>query len=101
MPATAETIAQAVLTRNGIEAVWALEEAAAEAHRMGRNAVAITIMEVADAAEQQLRLAASPNDASRSRGGGTAAAMQQTFLEVFSWAVMFGFIAALFAEAYR
>ena len=94
-----ETIAETVLIRNGIAAVWKLEEAAAEAHQMGKDTVAVTIMEIADAAERQLRLASFPNGAS-SPSAGIAAPGEQIAVEVFSWVVLFAFIAALFAEVY-
>jgi hypothetical protein len=65
----AETIALSVLARNGIEAIWELEVAAAETHARGRETAAAIITEIAEAAEREwFRLATSPESVWRSIG---------------------------------
>jgi hypothetical protein len=47
-----EKIAQSVLAREGIAAIWTLHIAAAEAHRTGHPQAAAAILEIAEAAER-------------------------------------------------
>ena len=46
-------IALRMLARDGIEAIWQLQVAAAIAHRTGSPGVAASIIEIADAAERE------------------------------------------------
>ena len=46
-----ERLALSILAREGIAAIWQLHLAAAEAHRTGHPRAAISILEIADAAE--------------------------------------------------
>ena len=46
-----EKLALLMLARDGIAAIWQLNEAAAEAHRDGHPSAAAAILEIADAAE--------------------------------------------------
>ena len=46
-----EKLALSMLAREGIAAIWQLNEAAAEAHRDGHPSAAAAILEIADAAE--------------------------------------------------
>jgi hypothetical protein len=46
-----EELALSILAREGIAAIWQLHLAAAEAHRTGHPRAAISILEIADAAE--------------------------------------------------
>jgi hypothetical protein len=47
----AEKLALSILARDGIGAIWQLNEAAAEAHRIGHPLAAASLVEIADAAE--------------------------------------------------
>ena len=47
-----ERIALSILDREGIAAIWALQTAAAEAHRTGHPGGAAAILEIAEAAEE-------------------------------------------------
>jgi hypothetical protein len=47
-----ERLALMLLARDGIAAIWQINEAAAEAYRMGYPCSAASILEVADAAEE-------------------------------------------------
>ena len=46
-----EKLALSILAREGIAAIWQLNEAAAEAHRTGHPIAAASLVEIADAAE--------------------------------------------------
>ena len=46
-----EKLALSILAREGIGAIWQLNEVAAEAHRTGHPLAAASIVEIADAAE--------------------------------------------------
>jgi hypothetical protein len=46
-----EKLALSMLAREGIAAIWQLNEAAAEAHRTGHPIAATSLVEIADAAE--------------------------------------------------
>ena len=46
-----EKLALSILARDGIGAIWQLNEAAAEAHRTGHPIAAASLVEIADAAE--------------------------------------------------
>ena len=46
-----EKLALLILAREGIAAIWQLNEAAAEAHRTGHPIAAASLVEIADAAE--------------------------------------------------
>ena len=46
-----EKLALSILAREGIVAIWQLNEAAAEAHRTGQPIAAASLVEIADAAE--------------------------------------------------
>ena len=46
-----ENLALSILARDGIAAIWQLNEAAAEAHRTGHPLAAASLVEIADAAE--------------------------------------------------
>jgi hypothetical protein len=46
-----EKLALSILAREGIGAIWHLNEAAAEAHRTGHPLAAASLVEIADAAE--------------------------------------------------
>lgn len=59
-----EKIAQSMLAREGIAAIWTLHNAAAEAHLTGHPQAAASILEIAEAAE---RASLSANQ--RLRGG--------------------------------
>lgn len=50
--AITEKIALSILARDGIAAIWALQVAAAEAHRSGHPRSAEAILEIAEAAER-------------------------------------------------
>jgi hypothetical protein len=51
-PTPAESLALLMLARDGIAAIWQLHLAAAEAHRTGHRSAAVSISEIAEAAEQ-------------------------------------------------
>jgi hypothetical protein len=46
-----ERLALSILTRDGIAAIWKLNEAAADAHRTGHPRSAAAVLDLADAAE--------------------------------------------------
>ena len=46
-----ENLALRMLARNGIQVIWRLNQAAAEAHRTGHPQSAAALIELADAAE--------------------------------------------------
>ena len=46
-----EKLALSILAREGIGAIWQLNEVAAEAHRTGHPLAATSLVEIADAAE--------------------------------------------------
>jgi hypothetical protein len=46
-----EKLALSMLAREGIAAIWQLNEAAAEAHRTGHPIAAASLVEIAEAAE--------------------------------------------------
>ena len=46
-----EQLALSMLAREGIEVIWQLQVAAADAHRTGHPQAAASILEIADAAE--------------------------------------------------
>ena len=46
-------IAVSILAREGVSAIWALQVAAAEAHRTGHPIAAAAILEIAEAAEDK------------------------------------------------
>ena len=48
-----ENLARTMLARDGITAIWTLHLAAAKAYRDGNQAIAATIIEIADAAERE------------------------------------------------
>ena len=50
--ALTERLALTMLARDGIAAIWQLNEAAADAHRTGHPAAAASILEIAEAAEE-------------------------------------------------
>jgi len=64
MRASTVMVAQSVLAREGIAAIWTLYVAAAEAHRTGHPEAAASILEIAEAAER-----ATLNANQRLRGG--------------------------------
>ena len=47
-----EKLALSILARDGIGAIWQLNEVAAEAHRTGHPLAAASIVEIAEAAEE-------------------------------------------------
>jgi hypothetical protein len=49
--ALTKTLALSILAREGIGAIWQLNEVAAEAHRTGHPLAAASIVEIAEAAE--------------------------------------------------
>jgi HD superfamily phosphodiesterase len=49
-----EKLALAILARDGIAAIWKLNEAAADAHQTGYPHSAAAVLEIADAAEAAL-----------------------------------------------
>ena len=49
-----EGIASRMLADHGIAAIWQLQVAAAMAHRTGNRSAAVSIMEIAEAAERVL-----------------------------------------------
>jgi hypothetical protein len=51
MPNLTHKLAVSILAREGIAAIWKLNEAAADAHRTGHPRAAAAVMEIADAAE--------------------------------------------------
>ena len=53
-PTAAETIASKTLAEHGIAAIWDFQVAAAAAYGLGQFAVAASLIEIADAAEQEL-----------------------------------------------
>ena len=50
-PTLIEKLALSILAREGIGAIWHLNEVAAEAHRTGHPLAAASLVEIADAAE--------------------------------------------------
>ena len=50
-PTLTEKFALSILAREGIGAIWHLNEVAAEAHRTGHPIAAASLVEIADAAE--------------------------------------------------
>lgn len=48
----ADKLARSILAKQGIEAVWRLHQAAAEAHRAGFPQSAFDLIEIAEAAER-------------------------------------------------
>lgn len=48
-----EQVASNLLRREGLKAIWQLQTAAARAYREGHTAAAISIVEIADAAERE------------------------------------------------
>ena len=105
-----EAIALSILTPNGIAAIWELEKAAADAHRMGRITVAVTMLEIADAAERLWLAASLSGESSAGRASMSTGASrlptpvilrdhggdpltptrQQIGAAVFSWLLMVG-----------
>ena len=59
-----ERLAFRVLAREGITAIWHLHIAAAQADAGGRPTAAAMLIEIADAAEREWRVAASGNNCS-------------------------------------
>jgi hypothetical protein len=55
----AEKLALRMLACEGIRAIWQLHVTAADAERRGQPAVAAILIEIADAAEREWRLAAT------------------------------------------
>jgi hypothetical protein len=55
----ARRLALRMLIKEGVTGIWQLHVAAADAHRCGRSAVALLLIEIADAAEREWRLAAT------------------------------------------
>jgi hypothetical protein len=56
-----ERMALHILAREGITAIWHLHIAAAQANAGGQSAAAAMLIEIADAAEREWRVAASGN----------------------------------------
>jgi aspartate aminotransferase-like enzyme len=52
MLAFAEAVAARLLAREGIAAIWQLHVAAARVHRQGNHLAALSIIQIADAAER-------------------------------------------------
>jgi len=56
----AENLALSMLAREGIAAIWTLHLAAAKAYGDGYKAAAVSIIEIADAAEREWLYRANP-----------------------------------------
>jgi len=55
-----ENLALSMLARQGVAAIWTLHLAAARAYRDGHKAAAVSIIEIADAAEREWSRRANP-----------------------------------------
>ena len=66
-----EGIASRMLAHHGIAAIWQLQVAAAMAHRTGNRSAAVSIMEIAEAAEREwLREGNPPTLLASANGSG-------------------------------